>query len=179
MGRQGLGKAVPYLSIARFKFGDGRIGEVKHAADIKVGVAGRKGTFAAFVLDADIPALLRKGALEALGAQLDFDKDMLSLLRHGVRVPLGVNAMGHYIVSVVEFGRGPEVAASYFVWSFVEERPDLSDGGLHLPLKESGLIRFAPPKKFSACAAVTLGDAQDDGIRRRSAPAPRIRRRSV
>ena len=42
---------------------------------------------------------------------------MLSLLRHGVRVPLGVNAMGHYIVSEVEFGRGPNVAAPYFEWS--------------------------------------------------------------
>ena len=118
----------------RFKFGDGIIGEVKRASDIKVGVAGCKGTFTAFVLDADTSALLRKGALEALGAYLDFEKDALSLLRHGVRVPLGVNAMGHYIASVVEFGRGPEVAASYFEWSFVEKRPDLSDGGLHLPL---------------------------------------------
>ena len=65
--------------------------------------------------------------------------------------------MGHYIVSVVEFGRVPAVAASYFEWSFVEKRPDLSDGGLHLPLKDSGLIRFAPLREFSACAAVTLG----------------------
>ena len=115
-------KAVPYPSNARFKFGDGRIGEVKHAADIKVGIAGRKGAFTAFVLDADIPASLREGALEALGAQSDFEKDMLSLLRHGVRAPLRGNAMGHHIVSVVEFGRGPEVAASYFEWSFVERR---------------------------------------------------------
>ena len=45
-----------------------------------------------------------------------------------------------------------------------EKRPDLSDGGLHLPLAESGLIRFAPPREFSACTAATLGDAQDDGI---------------
>ena len=76
--RQGLEKAVPYPSNARFKFGDGRMGEVKHAADIKVGIAGCKGTFTAFVLDADIPALLRKGALDALGAQLNFEKDTLS-----------------------------------------------------------------------------------------------------
>ena len=72
--------------------------------------------------------------------------------------------MGNCIVSVVEFGRGPHVAASYFEWSFVEELPDLSDGGLHLPIVESGLIRFSPPREFSACTAVTLGDAQGDGI---------------
>ena len=115
-----------------------------------MGVAGRKGAFTAFVLDAGIPALLRKGALEALGAQLDFEKDTLSLLRHGICAPLRVNAMGHYIVSVVEFGRGPNLAASYFEWSFPEKRPDLSDGGLHMPLVESGHIRFAPPREFSA-----------------------------
>ena len=33
-----------------------------------------------------------------------------------------------------------------------------------MPLVESGLIRFAPPREFSACTAVTLGDAQGDGI---------------
>ena len=34
----------------------------------------------------------------------------------------------------------------------------------HLPLKESGLLRFSTPKKFAACAAVTLLDAQDEGV---------------
>ena len=51
---------------ACFKFGDGRVYEVKHAADIEIGIAGRRGAFAALVLEADIPALPRKGALEAL-----------------------------------------------------------------------------------------------------------------
>ena len=57
----------PYLTIARFKFGDGRVGEVMYAADIKVGIAECGGAFAAFVLVADIPALPRKAALEAIG----------------------------------------------------------------------------------------------------------------
>ena len=82
LDKRGLEKAVPYPSTARFKFGDGKIGEVQHAADIKVDVAGCTGALKAFVLDAEIPALLRKGALEALGAQLDFEKDALSHLRH-------------------------------------------------------------------------------------------------
>ena len=51
--------------------------------------------------------------------------------------------MGRYIVNVEKFGRGPNVAASYFEWSVVEKRPDLSDGGLHLPQVDCGLIRFA------------------------------------
>ena len=163
-GRRELEKAVPHPSSARFKFGDGRIGGVKHAADNRVGIAGCKGACAAFLLDAEIPAWLRKGALEALGAQLDFEKDTLSPLRHGVREPLRVNAEGQYIVRAVEFGRGPNVTASYFERSVVEKRPDLSDGGLHLRLAESESIRFAPPREFPACTAVTLGDAQDDSI---------------
>ena len=117
--QMGLGKAVPSSSTARFKFGDRGIGEVKHAADTKVGIAGCMGAFTACVLGAEIPALLRRGALESPGAQLDCEENTLSLLRHGVRVPLRVNAMGHYIVSVVEFGRGPNVAASFLAWSVV------------------------------------------------------------
>ena len=72
--------------------------------------------------------------------------------------------MGHNITSAVEFGRGSNFAASYVEWSFVEKRPDLSHRGLHMPLVESGLVRFGPPREISACAAVTVGDAQDGGI---------------
>ena len=38
------------------------MGDVRFAADITVGVAGSKGNFAAFVWDAETPALLREGA---------------------------------------------------------------------------------------------------------------------
>ena len=67
----GVPKVTPHLTMARFKFGGGRVREVSHAADCRVGFAGRRGTFAAFVSGADIPALLRKGALGALGGQSD------------------------------------------------------------------------------------------------------------
>ena len=77
MEGQGIEKAYPYPAEARFKFGDGRIGEARYAADITVGIAGYKGSFTAFVLDAEIPALLCKGALEALYAKLDFVKGTL------------------------------------------------------------------------------------------------------
>ena len=168
--RRGMGKVRLYPSAARFKFGDGKIGEVRFAANIVVGIAGCKGTFTAFVTDAEIPALLCKGALEALGAQLDFANDTMWLGRHGICVPLGLNAMGHYVMSEAEFDTGrpkrtrdPSFPASYFEWSLMDKRPDLSDGGLHLPLKESGLLRFATPKKFVACTAATHREAQDEG----------------
>ena len=40
----------------------------------------------------------------------------------------------------------------------------MSDGGLHFPLVDGGLLRFVPPREFPACAAATSGDARDDSI---------------
>ena len=50
-----------YPGCARFKFGDGRLGEVRCAADNPVGIAGTTGKLTAFATEADIPALLRRG----------------------------------------------------------------------------------------------------------------------
>ena len=86
----------------------------------------------------------------------------LAIRKYGVLVPLRVNEMGHYVLSVVKFGkgspcidRGPNLAASYFNWLFAERR---------LPLVEGGLLCFVPPKDYSACTAATLGDARGDCI---------------
>ena len=38
--RRGIPRVATYLSLARFRFGDRRLGEVSHAADIPVGIAG-------------------------------------------------------------------------------------------------------------------------------------------
>ena len=77
--RRGMQRVYVYQSKARFCFGDGRVGAVRRAADILVGVAGNTGKFTAFVLDAGIPALLRRGAMEALGGRLDLLRDLLVL----------------------------------------------------------------------------------------------------
>ena len=113
-----------------------------------MGIAGRRDVSAAFALDAESPAFLRKGALEALGAQLDFEKDVLSFTRHGATAPLKVNEMGRYISSVVEFGkwpprsdRGPNLAASCSEWSFSEKRPNFTDAGPQLPFEENSLYK--------------------------------------
>ena len=78
---------------------------------------------------------------------------------------------GHYALCVVEFrrgppriDRGPNLAASYFEWPFAERRPDLLGGGSHFPLVERGLLRFVPPRDFSACTGVTPGAARGDSI---------------
>ena len=77
----------------------------RHAAEIPAGVAGFSGKFTAFVVGADIPALLRKGAKEELGWQLDFSRDPLVFLKHGAKIPIRVNRMGRYFLSVVDFGK--------------------------------------------------------------------------
>ena len=92
-----------YPAHALFKFGDGRTGQVCHAADITVGVAGVKGAFTAFVLDSDNPALLSKGALESLRGCLDSAQHTLTLGATGKVIPLKMSDMGHYILSVADF----------------------------------------------------------------------------
>ena len=128
-----------YPAGARFKFGDGRLGGVRLAADLPLVIAGTKGEFTAFALEADIPALFRKGVLEALRGQLGSCRCILTLQTQGVGSPLQVNRMGHYVLSAVAFGegrprakKGPASSASYFEWAFTKKRPDLFNGGPRL-----------------------------------------------
>lgn len=65
-------RVTTYPASARFGFGGGRPGAGRRAADTPVRIAGSRSKFAVFALDADILALLREGALEALGGQLIF-----------------------------------------------------------------------------------------------------------
>ena len=128
--------------------------------------------------EAGAPALLRRGALEALGGQLGLARDVLAIWNHGIDTPLKVNEMGHYLLSVFAFGEetscvdlGPKLAAPYFEWAILDKRPDLPNGCFNLPFSEDGLCRFEPPRVFSACPAVTLGGARDESasdMRRRA-----------
>ena len=60
--QRGFPQFSTFPAKARFEFRGSRMGEVRCAAEITVGVAGNKGSFTASVLDADLPAYLRKGA---------------------------------------------------------------------------------------------------------------------
>ena len=119
------------------------------------------------MLGADVPMLLRKGALDTLGGHLDFSCDVLTLRELGLGVPLRVNQIGHFYLGVVAPGeerssavRGTEFPSAYFAWASVNKRPNLSDGSMHLPFTGDGLYRFEPLQTFSACKAVTSGDAR-------------------
>ena len=61
--RYGIPRAHTYFSRTRFRFGDGRLGDVRPAADIPVWIGSYKGARTAFAQDAGIPALFRKSAM--------------------------------------------------------------------------------------------------------------------
>ena len=71
-GKRGLPRESTYPACARFEFGNSRRGEVRYAADTPEGHAGCRGTSAAFALEAEIPALLRKGHWELWEARRTF-----------------------------------------------------------------------------------------------------------
>ena len=54
-------------AFASFRYGDGRVGDVHRAAIIPIAIVGYTGHFMAYVVDADIPALSGKEALDTLG----------------------------------------------------------------------------------------------------------------
>ena len=123
----GIPKVSADPTAARFEFGDGRVRDVRRAAEIKVGNAGHIRALIAFALEADIPALLRNGAPEALDGPLDFIRHVLTIRNHEVDTPLKVNGAGHHVPTVVAFGegpsrvdRGPLLAASYSEWAVAE-----------------------------------------------------------
>ena len=90
-------------AFASFRYGDGRIGNVHKAAVIPIAIVGCTGQFMAYVVDAEIPALLGKEALETLGAHLNFCRRVLTLEELGADIPLKVSTVGHYLLDVADF----------------------------------------------------------------------------
>ena len=87
LGEMGPPRLMTHPGGARFKFRNGRMGDVRFAVDIAMGIGGAKGSFTTFVLDSDTPALWIKGALEAPGGRLDFSRDTLTLGLRGWELP--------------------------------------------------------------------------------------------
>ena len=94
-------------------------------------------------------------------------RDTLALGFPGVVIFREVNDMGHYILSVVNFGgrrwgveRSPNFSAPMVEWACLRKRPNFEKGGFLLPFTEDAMWSLTPPRTFSACKAVTLGDAR-------------------
>ena len=113
----------PCPARARSNWGDGSLGRVQFAADVPAGIAGGRGRFAALFLEAGIPALLRKGAVEAVGGRLAFASNALMLAEMGVAAPLKVSGAGRYVLRAASRGkergksvRGPNHSVSQYKW---------------------------------------------------------------
>ena len=139
--------------------------EVRLAADVPVGIAGDRGEFPTFSLEADIPALLFTGALESLGGHLDFLRKILCLGKVGIQVPLKVTRMGRYPLSAASLpGEGSAQFASRFSWDTKVKRPKLPNGGLHVANTADVLYQLGPPTSSTVSKAVALGGALDPGV---------------
>ena len=167
LASRGFPAASTYQAHATFKFGDGRTGEVCHAADIAVGVASIKGASTAFASDSDIPALLSKRALEASQGCLDFVRHAPTLGTNGKVIPLQMSEVGHFILSAADFSQ-PTYSASLFHFAAKTRERRLRylmrNGGFRwveepqVPAR-SVSDKFTPPQLFSACMAAALRDA--------------------
>ena len=130
-------------------------------------MGGVTGTFAAYVLDSDILALLSKGALESLRGCLDFAQQTLALGKTGKVIPLPMSDMGHYILGVVDFPARVH-SASLLQWTPLNRAARLMDlmrdGDFRWsedpePPTSPSALSFQTPQFFSACKAVILRDA--------------------
>ena len=108
--------------------------EARYAAESPVEIAGCRGTVMACVLEADNSAVLRRGPLEALGAQMGSRCDMLTLRNRGADISLKVNQVGHHVLCVVALGggssrtgRGTKFAATHLLWASASKRLNLSN----------------------------------------------------
>ena len=155
LARWGLPSAETHPDCARFVFRHGYC-----VVDIPIAIAGGHAKSAALAIQADIPAPLCEGAVEALGGRLDFPRNISTSRGRGVDVPFKLNCAGHYVPSVAasgkgqsKSGRGPTSPADYFEWGFSKKRRNLDNGGLPLPYEEDGLYQiglralFRPAKR--------------------------------
>ena len=105
------------------------MGEVRYSADIKVGAAGRRGAFATFVMEADIPAVLRQGPFRPSEANWIASVKFREFGTAGSIFPFmsarwGVFASGQGTPRV---DRGPRLAASFAEWAVADICPELAN----------------------------------------------------
>ena len=82
----------------------------------------------------------------------------------GVDLPLMVDGMGHYVSSVVTFGDERNLlrnvsahSVSYFEWGASMKRPDLHDGGRHLPFGGGRCVPVWPPRNVFGIQSDRIG----------------------
>ena len=79
------------------------MGDIQFVVDAPVGIAGGRGTSTTVLVEADIPSLLHKGALESLEGKSDIYRNGLRAGMLGIQVPSDANVAGHFVLGVAPF----------------------------------------------------------------------------
>ena len=145
-------------------------------------IAGRRGGFTAFLLDADSLALLRKGALESLGGKADCPHNRRRVGELGARVPLKACVAGHSASNVAPFdsgnvrptSRGAARSVSWFSSGDEALRPEMHNGGACPPDLADGLSQLTVPKRFGARKCVMVDNAMHSSLKKAGGFAKRI-----
>ena len=95
--KQNLNKR-PSSSI--YKFGDGQKTPALYSLTIPATIGKEKVTIDVDVLDKDIPCLLSKDSMKQTRAQIDFEKDEVTILNQ--KLPLITSRSGHYCIPLTE-----------------------------------------------------------------------------
>ena len=118
----------------------------------RVGIAGGHGETATSLLDADIRALLRRGALGSLVGQLELPRDNLRLGRLGIETPLAGEGMGRYALTAASFGEKERVSVGHgstlsvprFFSAVEVERASLANGGICSRVLRMACVNLIP-----------------------------------
>ena len=136
---------------AKFECGNGRMEEIRLAADAPVGMAGRRGNFATTLVGAGILALSRKGAWESL-CELG-GAGCLGAFDYEYSRPLFLASTDGLPASC-----GTTQSVSRFTWDDEALRPTMLNGGASFPDAAVGLYQWGTPRHFDVCKAVLLKD---------------------
>ena len=100
--KQQVGPPVAFAEVSHFRFGNGARETSSEAVKIPVVIAGRSGTIRASLVHGKAPLLISRKALQSLHAKIDFSRNELCVFEDELKVPLGTNAAGQYVLQLLE-----------------------------------------------------------------------------
>ena len=143
----GVPPAQPYPARERYKFGNGRLGEVRNVAEIPVGITGGRGAFTTSPINAERPAILRQEAPGALGGHLRSPRTALT------------SSVAREREGPLRSQRGPHVAKTADFWGTARRNLFSGWSGIHrrnvqiyqmavktLLMRRMVLIKLTPPR---------------------------------
>jgi hypothetical protein len=100
--KQQVEPPVAFSEVSHFRFGNGARETSSEAVKIPVVIAVRSGTIRASLVHGKAPLLISRKALQSLHAKIDFSRNELCVFEDELKVPLGTNAAGQYVLQLLE-----------------------------------------------------------------------------